>query len=104
MRVTINHNGFHGWKQATFILDKSFITPDPDNEARPNYYYAQVSLAVGKRLNTFVCGKSDCRCGEQIADCISYRNYDGSGFAMIRYTSNDGGRHGVIRGRYPQSS
>ena len=100
MKVTINHNGFHGWKQASFILDKEFISLDKD--MGPNNYCAQVSLAVGKRLNKIVCGMSDCLCGEHIADCLSYRNRDGSGFAMICYTSDDGGRTGDICGKYPQ--
>jgi hypothetical protein len=97
-KVTINHNGFHGWHTLSF-----FAQPTEEiNCGENNRYTADVSLRVGRRLNKAVCGSSDCWCGESIADCKSFNNYDGTGFARITYYSDDKGKTGTIRGNYPQ--
>jgi len=92
-KITISHNGFHGWTQVSFYAD-------PERSA-PQQYLAAVSLRTAKRLNNAVCGAADCKCGEALATILD--NRDGTGGGEIHYASDDKGKTGEVIGIYPQT-
>lgn len=85
-RVTIQHNGFHGYR------DLSFLAP---TVAKPGDT-VRVSSRVARRLNDAVCGCQACRCGEYVAFA--------AGPMMDRWyvTLPAEGRDGKVSGFYPQ--
>lgn len=94
MFITLTHNGFHGYKKVSF-----FSTPTKSGNG---CYNAVVSIPVAKRLNSQICGKHDCTCGECLID-ISQALHEGQDYAIVTYVSDDGGKTGEIYGRYIQA-
>ncbi|MBW2559446.1 MAG: hypothetical protein JRE40_01185 [Deltaproteobacteria bacterium] len=92
MRITLDHNGFHGWSTVMFFGD-----PVPSADCNTDYS-VHVSPQVARRLNDVACGSPHCQCGDQIATEQEHNDY------FVFYASEDGGRTGVQRGAYPQES
>ena len=69
MMITITHNGFHGITTLRFrgVRDRHPITGEE---------CYRVSYRVAKRLNEAVCGTTECRCGERVADIVPWTSAD----------------------------
>ncbi len=108
MKITITHNGFHGYKTVSFFgrptQPKSGDQNNPWDGVKSPVFFISVTRQVAKRLNKAVCGMSDCCCGEHVAR-IDYDNH-GEGrieTGDIYYISDDGGKTGTQKGNYPQN-
>jgi len=97
MKITINHNGYHGWHRVG-------ITGEPEELSKAGSYRVIVSARTARRVNNTVCGHADCQCGEAIASIPDdLRDTDCTDQAVY-YPSEDDGKTGEISGNYPQGS
>lgn len=95
MKLTINHNGFHGRNSATIVV--------PDT-AKPGDI-VELSASVCNRLAKVACGVSSCLCGEGFEITGTRYMEDGT----PRQSRKDVGYFQIpaegreVRGNYPQS-
>lgn len=88
--VEITHNGFHGIQTLRFrplATETNIRCPENAGRLEPGSRVDAYSVSdrTERRLNTSLCGMSDCTCGECIASPI-----------LVQAGSRE------IRGRYPQ--
>ena len=89
MKVTINHNGFHGWNARTINVD-----------GRPGDVVELTESQV-KRLKNAACGGSDCKCGESLlAACEEEPRMSHEPRFFIRIPAD--GSDITVTGNYPQ--
>lgn len=90
MRITINHNGFHGYASRTILLS-----------GKPGELVT-LSESQTKKLGRAGCGCADCTCGESLLTaCEPPETGDPSEPRRIRIPAN--GREINVLGNYPQS-
>lgn len=61
MKLTINHNGFHGYTRVTLLVKG---LPGSRVELTPSQI---------KRLERAGCGMRDCSCGESVLGALGWR-------------------------------
>jgi hypothetical protein len=90
MKITINHNGFHGYTSRAIVVSGK---PGERVELTPSQI---------KKLARAACGCHDCSCGESLLKCCD-PNYDtfenGPRFILIPTIGNEIN----VRGNYPQN-
>lgn len=64
MKITIAHNGFHGYTSRTIIL-----------VGAPGERVA-LTCSQAKKLARAACGTGDCRCGESMLSALASRDGD----------------------------
>jgi hypothetical protein len=100
MKLTINHNGFHGRNHATVHVT------DQDYRDRDDIAGYEITRRQAVRANRRVCGGGDCRCGEHIATYIG-GHADTWIIEADRITQPEGravtSATIEMRGNYPQS-
>ena len=90
MKITINHNGFHGYTSRTISLS-----------GKPGELVT-LSESQAKKLNRAGCGHSDCTCGESLlAACEPIETSDPSEPRQIHIPTE--GCEINVRGNYPRS-
>lgn len=82
-RITVRHNGFHGWNTVTYMARAPLI------ELAPGVVVCEVSRRTAARINREVCGSDTCMCGEHIAFADGDRWYAPA-------------EQGNVTGHYPQ--
>lgn len=89
MKITINHNGFHGYTSRAISLD-----------GRPGEIVT-LTESQTKKLARAACGCADCTCGESLlAACEPMETGDPREPRKIRIPSV--GCEINVRGNYPQ--
>ena len=90
MKLTINHNGFHGYTSRTISLS-----------GKPGELVT-LSESQTKKLSRAGCGCADCTCGESLlAACEPMESGGPSEPRRIRIPAD--GFEINVRGNYPQS-
>ena len=84
-KLTINHNGFHGYTARSII-----VSGNPGDRV-------ELSPAQIKKLSRAACGMSDCRCGESL---IPFQPEPWTDRAFITIPSD--GTEIEVSGNYPQ--
>lgn len=89
MKLTITHNGFHGYTSSTLVLN-----------GKPGEQI-QLSSSQVRKLKRAACGMSDCKCGESLLDaCYVPEPWKDSPAVFIDIPES--GNEIKIKGNYPQ--
>lgn len=89
MKITINHNGFHGWNARTV-----------DVIGKPGDI-VELSASQVRRLRNAACGCRDCKCGESLlAACEEDPQMSFSPKYFLRIPTS--GSEINVTGNYPQ--
>jgi hypothetical protein len=90
MKITINHNGFHGCTICTLNL-----------AGKPGERI-ELTCSQIKKLSRAACGMSDCKCGESLlAACEELGPWEDAPREFIRIPAS--GNEINVRGNYPQN-
>jgi len=88
MRLTINHNGFHGFTRRSIV-----VSGKPGDRV-------QLSPSQVKRLARVACGMNDCCCGESLLDACIWEHLDFEDPVYLDIPAT--GTEIKVRGHYPQ--
>lgn len=89
MKITINHNGFHGHTTRAIIVD-----------GKPGQR-AELTQSQIKKLARAACGMSDCNCGESLLKAFELKEPWMSDSPTF-FTIPDCGAEMEVKGNYPQ--